>query len=87
MQREEVEAASFAGIELQARLEDRAQSWTTRDVSAVSFGVIEAGAPELEEVDDRGDQQNQEEIREVRCRWISTQDWDPLGGLLGGFFS
>jgi hypothetical protein len=65
MQREDVEAAALAGIEPLARIEDLSQSGAAGDIGAVGFGVIKAGAPELEEVDCRGeDQQEQEGKRE-----------------------
>ncbi len=61
MQRERIKAAALAGIEVQARREDRAQGRAARDIGAVCLGVIEARATELEEVHRRGDHQHHRE--------------------------
>ncbi len=61
MQCERIEAAAFARIEFEARIENRAQGFAARDIGAVGLGIIETGASELEKVDRRG---NREQKRE-----------------------
>lgn len=57
MQCERIEAAALPGIEPQTRVEDLCDGGAAGDVSAVRLGVIEARASELEEVDGRGERQ------------------------------